>query len=64
MKDIGILASNDPVTLDKACLDLVTAVSDGTGLRARITRQNGTLTVTHAAKIGLGTLTYKIVSID
>jgi hypothetical protein len=64
MKDIGILASTDPVALDKACLDLVNAASDGADLRARIIRQNGTLTVTHAAKIGLGTLAYKIVSID
>jgi hypothetical protein len=64
MKDIGILASLDPVALDKACLDLVNAAPDGADLRARIARQNGTLTVTHAAEIGLGSLTYKIVSID
>jgi uncharacterized protein len=64
MNDIGILASLDPVALDKACLDLVTAAPDGADLRARIARQNGTLTVTHAAKIGLGSITYKIESID
>jgi uncharacterized protein len=64
MADVGILASIDPVALDKACLDIVNAAPDGADLRARIARQNGTLTVTHAAKIGLGSLTYKIVSID
>ncbi len=64
MADVGILASLDPVALDKACLDIVNAAPDGADLRARIARQNGTLTVTHAAKIGLGSLSYKIVSID
>jgi uncharacterized protein len=64
MKDVGILASLDPVALDKACLDIVNAASDGADLRARIARQNGTLTVINAAKIGLGSLEYKLVSID
>jgi uncharacterized protein len=64
MADIGILASLDPVALDKACLDIVNAASDGTDLRARISRQNGTLTDTYAAKIGLGSLEYKLVKID
>jgi uncharacterized Fe-S center protein len=64
MADIGILASLDPVALDKACLDLVNAAPDGADLKNRITRQNGVLTVTHAAEIGLGSLEYSIVSID
>ena len=64
MADIGILASLDPVALDKACIDLVNAAPDGADLRARIARQNGTLTITHAAQIGLGSLTYKLSSID
>lgn len=64
MADIGILASLDPVALDKACVDLVDAASDGADLRNRIDRQNGRLTVTHAAEIGLGSLEYNLVSID
>jgi uncharacterized protein len=64
MADIGILASLDPVALDKACLDLVNTASDGADLRARIARQNGTLTDTYAAEIGLGSLEYKLVSIE
>jgi uncharacterized protein len=64
MADVGILASFDPVALDKACLDIVNAAPDGADLRARIAQQNGTLTVTHAAKIGLGSLKYKIINID
>jgi uncharacterized Fe-S center protein len=64
MADIGILASLDPVALDKACLDLVDAAPDGADLRNRISRQNGRLTVTHAAEIGLGSPEYELVSID
>jgi len=64
MVDVGILASLDPVALDKACLDIVTNAPDGADLRARIARQNGTLTTTHAAQIGLGNLNYNLVRID
>ncbi len=64
MADIGILASLDPVALDKACLDLVDAAPDGVDLRNRIARQNGKLTNTHAAEIGLGSLEYELLIID
>jgi uncharacterized Fe-S center protein len=64
MADTGILASLDPVALDKACLDLVDAASDGADLRNRINNRNGKLTVTRAAEIGLGSLEYELVSID
>lgn len=64
MGDVGILASLDPVALDKACLDIVNSASDGTDLRNRISRQNGTLCPTYAAEIGLGSLEYELVSID
>jgi uncharacterized protein len=64
MADVGILASLDPVALDKACLDIVSAARDGADLSARIARQNGTLTDTYAAKIGLGSLEYKLVKIN
>jgi uncharacterized Fe-S center protein len=64
MADVGILASLDPVALDKACLDLVTAAPDGADLRQRISSRNGTLTTTHSAAIGLGSLEYNLVSID
>ena len=69
MKDIGILASTDPVALDQACLDLVFAVnpSDGNNnqpLVNRIRQLHGTHTVEYAAQIGLGSMKYKLVSID
>ena len=64
MHDIGILASFDPVALDKACIDLVEANPDGASLMKRIHSKNGTLTYIHGAKIGLGNLEYKLVNIN
>lgn len=69
LKDYGILASTDPVALDQACLDIVfgmeaTADNDNEPLKERIASRHGTLTVDHAAKIGLGSKVYELVSID
>ena len=69
MNDIGILASTDPVALDKACLDLVfnyNSVSgdDATALQKRITSLHGTHTVEYAEQLGLGTQTYRLMNID
>jgi uncharacterized Fe-S center protein len=63
MHDIGILASLDPVALDKACVDLVYAATDGRSLIERIESRNGALTMQHAAKIGLGSLEYELVKL-
>ena len=69
LKDMGILASTDPVALDQACLDLVfghqnTEGDDATSLKARIEKQHGIHTVEHAEKIGLGSRKYHIIKID
>ena len=69
VKDIGILASTDPVALDKACLDLVFSHEDSDGddakpLQKRINSKHGTHIVDYAATIGLGSLNYEIVNID
>lgn len=64
MGDIGILASLDPVALDKACVDLVYAAHDGHALIERIESRNGTLILDHAADIGLGSMKYELISID
>ena len=69
MSDIGILASLDPVALDQACVDLVFNYpsqdgDDASALIERINSRHGIHTIEHAAKIGLGTRTYRIVSID
>ncbi len=65
MKDIGILASLDPVAIDKACLDLVYA-SDDAGrdhLIERIESRNGKLTIDAAAELGIGSMEYELIEI-
>lgn len=69
MKDIGILASLDPVALDQACLDLVHAVQPSEGnnskpLIERIKSRNGQHTVDHAERIGLGTRKYELKELE
>ena len=68
LKDMGILASLDPVALDKACLDLVfnhkaAPGDDEQPLIERINRQHGTYIVDYAEKIGLGSKTYKLITL-
>lgn len=66
MKDIGILASLDPVAIDQACLDLVYA-SDDPGrehLIERIESRNGALTIKASADLGVGSREYELVSVD
>ena len=66
MADIGILASTDPVALDRACLDLVYASNDPgrDHLIERIESRNGTYTVDCAAALGIGSLDYELICID
>jgi uncharacterized Fe-S center protein len=64
MKDIGILASFDPVALDQACVDLVYKVHDGHDLIKRMREQNAVHTLEHAEKLGLGNRSYQLVIID
>ena len=64
MHDIGVLASFDPVAVDQACIDLVYAAADGQSLVDRIESRNGLHTLEQAEKIGLGSRTYEMVSID
>ncbi len=65
MGDIGILASLDPVALDKACVDLVYA-SDDVGaphLIERIESRNGLLTIKSAEALGVGSQEYDLIKI-
>lgn len=66
MHDIGILASDDPVALDQACIDLIYAQKDGDGasLVNRIESRNGLHTLEYAEQIGLGSRTYQLISVD
>ena len=67
MKDIGILASDDPVAIDQACLDLVYAAKDDPGrdhLIERIESRNGVHTIECAAALGCGSKEYELIELD
>lgn len=66
MKDLGIFASLDPVAIDQACYDTVKNAQDE-GKKALIERmdsRHGIHTIEAAEKHGLGSRSYRIVSID
>lgn len=63
MKNIGILASLDPVALDQACVDLVYAAPDGRDLIQRMESRNGIHTLEHGEEIGFGSRTYELKSV-
>lgn len=63
MADIGILASFDPVALDRACVDLVYEAPDGQALIERMESRNGAHTLEHAEAIGLGSQSYELVEL-
>ena len=66
MKDIGILASLDPVALDQACMDLIYQ-SDDPGrdhFLARVESRHGVHTIDAAAALGFGTKEYELVPVE
>ncbi|MCM1110901.1 MAG: DUF362 domain-containing protein [Clostridium sp.] len=69
LKDYGILASFDPVALDRACVDIIFNMhpsegNDNAPLIERIQSRHGTHTIDHAEQIGLGTTKYEIINLD
>ncbi len=69
LKDMGIMASLDPVAVDQACLDMVfnhhaSAGDDNAPLIERINRQHGTYITDYAQSIGLGSKTYRLVKLQ
>ncbi len=66
ISDIGILASLDPVAIDKACIDLVYNSSDErkSHLIERIESRNGTLTIDAAANLNIGSKEYELIQVD
>ena len=66
MKDIGILASLDPVAIDQACIDLVKQ-SDDKGKEhflERVNSRHGTHTIDAAAELGFGTKDYELIVVE
>lgn len=66
MGDIGILASLDPVALDKACTDLVRSSEDHGKIHLieRIDSRKGMHTLDHAEALGMGSQKYELVKLD
>ena len=65
MKDIGVLASVDPVAIDQACIDLVVN-SDDPGkehFMERVNSRNGIHTIEAAADLGIGSREYEWIEI-
>ena len=66
MKNIGILASTDPVAIDQACLDLVYSSTDPgkDKLIARIEERLGANIIDAALKNGAGNKEYELINVD
>ena len=66
MKDIGILASLDPIAIDQACLDLVNNSNDPgkEHFLERVNSRNGIHTIEAASTLGFGTREYELIQID
>lgn len=66
MKDIGILASTDPIAIDKACIDLVKNSNDPgkEHFLERVNSRNGTHTIDAAAELGFGTKEYELINVE
>ena len=65
MKDIGILASLDPIAIDQACIDLVIKSNDPgrEHFLERVNSRHGTHTIDSAAKLGFGSKEYEFIEI-
>lgn len=65
IKDIGILASTDPVAIDQACIDLVKNSNDlgKKYLLKRINSKNGLHTIEIANSIGVGSKEYILICV-
>ena len=61
--DIGILASFDPVAIDKATLDLTAQKNGKTLAEMAHARNDAMIQIGHAAKIGMGSLEYDLITV-
>ncbi len=66
MSDIGILASTDPVALDKACLDLIYNSNDPGKKHfiERVESRYGVHTIEAAHELKIGDIKYELIDID
>ena len=66
MEDIGVLASLDPIAIDKACLDLIYNSSDEGRkyLIERIESRNGAHIIEASSNLKFGSSDYELINID
>lgn len=66
LKDIGILASLDPVAIDQACIDLVMNSNDPgkEHFMERVNSRNGLYTIEAAHKLNVGSLNYELIEVE
>ena len=66
LKDIGILASLDPIAIDQACLDLVEQSNDPgkEHFLERVNSRKGKHTIESSCSLGFGTREYELINID
>ena len=66
MKDIGVLASLDPVAIDQACIDLIYNSKDEgrDHFVERVESRHGVHTIEAAAELGMGNRDYELINID
>lgn len=66
LKDIGILASTDPIAIDQACIDLMKSSKDPgvPHFMERVNTRNGLHTIESAYELGFGNIEYELISID
>jgi uncharacterized Fe-S center protein len=63
MEDLGILASRDPVALDKASIDLVTDAA-GRDIMRELRPIDWSIQIQHAKEIGFGDADYRLVELE
>lgn len=66
MEDIGILASLDPVALDRACVDMVYNSPDPgkSHMIERMESRNATHILDYAEELGLGSQKYELINVE
>ena len=65
LKDIGVLASLDPIAIDQACIDLVMKSKDRgvSHFMERVNSRNGIHTIDAACELGFGSRDYELIEV-
>lgn len=64
ISDIGILVSDDPIAIDKAALDLTANIHSKTLAEMPYAHHDALIQIQYAAKVGMGTLDYELITIE